>query len=97
MAEIDVIKQVFTKVGYIKEEQLMAIKEFVSGNDVFICLLTGYGKSLIYAALPDIFLMKSEAGKVLFTGLEVSFGPMCFINAEIFLRSFCFTCDIAQN
>ena len=35
MAEIDVIKQVFTKVGYdIKEEQLMAIKEFVSGNDV---------------------------------------------------------------
>ena len=56
MAEIDVIKQVFTKVGYdIKEEQLMAIKEFVSGNDVFICLPTGYGKSLIYAALPDIF------------------------------------------
>ena len=46
MAEINVIKQVLTKVDYdIKEEQLMAIKEFVSGNDVFICLPTGYGKS----------------------------------------------------
>ena len=30
----------------------MAIKAFVNGRDVFVCLLTGFGKSLCYVSLP---------------------------------------------
>ena len=45
------------KLGYVsvkelKEEQRMAIKAFVNGRDVFVCLVTGFGKSLCYASLP---------------------------------------------
>ena len=40
--------------GYerLKEEQLSAIEKFVSGQDVFVSLSTGFGKSLIYGLLP---------------------------------------------
>ena len=45
------------KLGYtkLKNEQLSAIKGFVSGKDVFVSLPTGYGKSLIYGVLPLVF------------------------------------------
>ena len=42
----------FVSVKELKEEQRMAIKAFVNGRDVFVCLLTGFGKSLCYASLP---------------------------------------------
>ena len=40
--------------GYerLKEEQLSAIEKFVSGQDVFVSLSTGFGKSLIYGLPP---------------------------------------------
>ena len=38
-----------------KDRQYDAIKSFCSGNDLFISLPTGYGKSLIYAVLPLVF------------------------------------------
>ena len=31
------------------------IKDFVTGNDVFAVLPTGYGKSLCYVCLPGVF------------------------------------------
>ena len=45
------------KLGYkeLKDKQMEAVKAFVSGNDVFVCLPTGYGKSVIYAVLPLVF------------------------------------------
>ena len=42
------------QVGYKKlnHRQNEAVKEFVSGRDVFMSLATGSGKSLCYAVLP---------------------------------------------
>ena len=42
-------------VGSFKDKQIEAFKAFVSGKDTFVSLPTGYGKSVIYAALPIIF------------------------------------------
>ena len=45
----------------IKEKQLAALKGvYYEGQDVFVCLPTGYGKSLCYLTLP--FLMEHELG-----------------------------------
>ena len=43
------IVQAARKLGYygeVKSEQSRVIKEIVAGNDVFVALPTGYGKSL---------------------------------------------------
>ena len=40
-------------IGSLKEKQIDAISSFV--HDTFVSLPTGYGKSVIYAALPYIF------------------------------------------
>ena len=44
-------------LGYttLKEEQERVIIAFVNGHDVFVCLPTGFGKSLCYFCLPSIF------------------------------------------
>ena len=44
-------------LGYVslKPEQESVIVSFMEGNDVFVSLPTGYGKSLCYAALPYAF------------------------------------------
>ena len=39
----------------LKEEQLVAVEQFVSGKDVFVSLPTGFGKSLIYGILPAVY------------------------------------------
>ena len=36
----------------LKEEQRIAMKAFLNGSYVFVCLLTGFGRSLCYASLP---------------------------------------------
>lgn len=41
--------------GAIKEKQLEGISAFVEGQDTFVSLPTGYGKSIIYAALPYVY------------------------------------------
>ena len=43
-----------SKLGYshLKPKQLEAIREFVSGKDVFVSLPKGGGKPLCYAVLP---------------------------------------------
>ena len=59
------VEQAATSVGYVlKQEQANAIKHFVIGNDVFISLPTGYGKSLCFLLLPRVFdLLKAVPGK----------------------------------
>ena len=45
------------KLGYkkMKDNQVEAATSFLQGNDTFVSLPTGYGKSLIYAILPLAF------------------------------------------
>ena len=51
------LEKVVVTLGYtsLKQEQKDAIKEFVKGHDVFVCLPTGFGKSLCYIILPMLF------------------------------------------
>ena len=52
MAEETVAK----KLGYVlKDEQRKVINAFVRGNDLFVVLPKGYGKSLCYGCLPFFF------------------------------------------
>ena len=39
----------------LKEKQYEAVYKFCCGNDVFVSLPTGFGKSIIYAILPLVF------------------------------------------
>ena len=52
-----IVKDCTRKLGYmdLKDEQLAAVTAFVEGNDVFVSLPTGYGKSLCYYCLPSVF------------------------------------------
>ena len=45
------------QLGYdkLRPKQIEAMSSFIEGNDVFVSLPTGYGKSIIYAALPYAF------------------------------------------
>jgi len=46
-----------TKLGYqsLKTEQNEAVKAFVGGNDAFVSLPTGFGKSLCFALFRYVF------------------------------------------
>ena len=46
----------------LKHEQRLAVQAVYEGNDVFVCLPTGYGKSLCYQTLP--FVMDHKLGLV---------------------------------
>ena len=52
-----IIDRAAAKLGYetIKDEQRETVKKFVKGNDVFVALPTGFGKSFCYAVLPLVF------------------------------------------
>ena len=52
----ELIESAAERLGYVlKEEQRKVVSSFVSGEDVFGILPTGYGKSLCYTCLPEIF------------------------------------------
>ena len=52
-----VIHDVSIELGFtsLKPKQKEAIVAFVLGNDTFVSLPTGYGKSVIFAMLPLVF------------------------------------------
>ena len=51
------VRESAKELGYdrLKEKQLEAAMSVLSGNDTFVSLPTGYGKSIIYAVLPRAF------------------------------------------
>ena len=58
-----VVEEVCVKLGYnLKDEQRKVILSFVKGEDVFVVLPTGFGKSLCFACLPLIFDRVREDG-----------------------------------
>ena len=42
-------------IDVLKEKQKEAIGAFLEGNDVFLTVPTGYGKSLVYGIIPFAF------------------------------------------
>ena len=44
-------------LGYsqLREQQRVVVEHFIEGNDVFVSLPTGSGKSLCYCLLPSVF------------------------------------------
>jgi len=59
-SERDIRQAILTaaaKLGYeeLRPKQSQALRSFVSGCDVFVCLPTGSGKSLCYCLLPVVF------------------------------------------
>ena len=66
--EIDTaLDQAVTKMGYLdlRREQELAVKKFAMGNDVFVSLPTGSGKSVCYGILPIVFdLLRGKPGSV---------------------------------
>ena len=57
MSGTAVIIRASQRLGYssVRDKQLLAIRTFMEGNDVFISSPTGSGKSLCYAVLPYAF------------------------------------------
>ena len=57
MPQKEAITKAITVIGIsrLKEQQEQALLCFLSGNDTFVSLPTGYGKSIIYAILPLVF------------------------------------------
>ena len=50
------ISRAAEQLGYtLKPEQRRSVEKFVAGNDVFVSLPTGFGKSLCYTLLPPVF------------------------------------------
>ena len=52
-----IILKACVKLGYplLRENQLKAVKSFMQGNDVFLILPSGSGKSLCFSVLPFAF------------------------------------------
>ena len=75
MAVRDAIVKATTSLGYskLKLEQDQAIAYFVSDNDVFVALPTGYGKSLC-------FVVTQSVRHAVYLGYLVSdVLPSCFV------------------
>ena len=49
----EVVLRAVQRLGFadLRPQQMVAIKTFMQGKDVFVSLPTGYGKSLIYSVL----------------------------------------------
>ena len=75
-----VIRQVASRLGYanVKSKQIEAISGFCRGEDVFVSLPTGYGKTRIFAILPALFNAIRKSA----TSIVVVVSPLAALMAE---------------
>ena len=73
------IKTVRERMGYftLKDEQLRIAADVLGGRDGFVCLPTGYGKSLCYAVLPWAFDELSRMRKDDMHSIVLVVSPLC--------------------
>ena len=80
MALESIVERAAGILGYstLKHEQKDAIMKFLGGNDVFVSLPTGYGKSLCYAALPWAFdiLLKRDSSNMSKRSIVIVISPL---------------------
>ena len=63
----ETISYAAARIGYsqLRPEQITVVKAFVGGKDVFVCLPTGYGKSLCFAILPFVYdALRATTGSI---------------------------------
>ena len=55
------IPEAASNIGYdsVKSKQIQAVLEFCKGKDIFASLPTGYGKTLIFAVFPLLFIQQA--------------------------------------
>ena len=59
---VDFIKETRFKIKKFKPEQQLVLKSFFSSRDVFAQLPTGYGKSLVFQCIPDMYIFFKRHG-----------------------------------
>ena len=54
-------REAASKIGFenVKPKQIEAVLKCCKGRDVFVSLLTGYGKTLILTVLPSLFIRQA--------------------------------------
>ena len=62
----------------VKNEQRLAVRAIYNGQDVFVCLPTGYGKSLCYQTLPFLMDFKNDCNNC----AVVVFSPLIALMEE---------------
>ena len=70
----------------LKPEQDRAVRSFVEENDVFICLPTGYGKSLCFAVLPHLFDYLRSHGSSNGTSILICVVPLQSLMSDQYQR-----------
>ena len=92
-----VVSAAVQSLGYdvVKPEQEIALLSFLRGQDVFVSLPTGYGKSLCYAALPAAFdSLKNSPGK----SIVIAVSPLIHTIASTFdTRNLSYHQDLLLN
>ena len=74
---ICLIQEIAKSVGAtLKEKQLSALTSFCEGNNIFITLPTGYGKSMIFDLLPLVFDKRKYANGFIFALLVSYLGQV---------------------
>ena len=77
----EAISEAASELGYtLKRQQQVVVSSFVAGNDVFVALPTGFGKSLCYGCLPGVFKRLSGKNAKLYKVIVVS--PLTALMAD---------------
>ena len=79
-----IARRVTAAAGYqsLKQEQVHAVVEFVSGHNVFVSLPTGFGKSLICGILPAV--IELARGRPPKTSITLVISPLSVPKTAVF-------------